>query len=168
MVDIDDLGVFIPGAHHGFRFVPETRPRVFIAYVHEDLEAANRLYAGLLEGGARPWIDKKKLLPGQNWPRAIETAIGTSDFFIPCFSTNAVSRRGVFNAELRYALECANRIPLDQIFIIPTRLDECVVPQQIRSRIHCVDLFPDWHVGLSTILKTIHQQVSKREYKRPA
>ena len=168
MVDIDDLGVFIPGAHHGFRFVPETKPRVFIGYVHEDLASANRLYADLAAGGARPWMDKKKLLPGQNWPRAIETAIETSDFFVPCFSTNAVSRRGVFNAELRYALECATRIPLDEIFIIPVRMDDCIVPERIRSRIHCVDLFADWEQGIATILKAIHQQASERQLKRPA
>jgi len=57
-------------------------------------------------------MDTRKLVPGQNWPRAIETAIENSDLFIACFSTNSVRKKGGFQAEIRYALDCARQIPL--------------------------------------------------------
>ena len=64
-------------------------------------------------------MDEHKLLPGQNWPRAIESAIETSDFFLACYSANSVNKKGGFQAEIRYALDCARQIPLEEIFIVP-------------------------------------------------
>ena len=68
-------------------------------------------------------MDERKLLPGQNWPRAIESAIETSDFFLACYSANSVNKKGGFQAEIRYALDCARQIPLEEIFIVPVRLN---------------------------------------------
>ena len=81
-------------------------------------------------------------MPGQNWPRAIESAIETSDFFIACFSGDSVSKKGGFQAEIRYALDCARQVPLDEIFLVPVRLDPCAVPRTIEKQYQYVDLFP--------------------------
>ena len=94
------------------------------------------------------WMDVRKLLPGQNWPRAIESAIETSDYFVACFSSASVNKRGGFQAEVRYALDCARRMPLDDIFVAPVRLDECRVPRSIQRELQYVDLFPDWQRGV--------------------
>jgi hypothetical protein len=161
-VHIDDLGIFMPGPNSGFRFVPNQMQRVFIAYVQEDALAARHLYRDLGARGFSPWLDKKKLLPGQNWPRAIEAAIETSDFFIPCFSRNSVSKRGFFHVELRFALECASRLPLDEIFVLPVRLDDCALPRSLQAYIHSVDLFPEWEKGVETITAAMQQQMEAR------
>lgn len=157
-VDIDGLGVFRPAAHSGYEFVPRTAPRVFIAYVFEDGASAERLYKDLLALGLDPWLDKRKLLPGQNWPRAIERAIEVSDFFVACFSRSAVTKRGQFQSELRYALDCARRMPLDEIFLIPLRLEECRIPPAIRQSIQYVDMFPDWDRGVRRIQAAMEQR----------
>ncbi len=132
-VEIDGLGTFLPGRNQGFRFLAQTKPRVFIAYVEEDLRVVKKLYQVFAAHGFRPWLDKKQLLAGQNWPRSIETAIQSSDFFVACFSQRSTSKRGGFHSELRYALSCASKIPLDEIFFIPLRLDDCVVPRRIAA-----------------------------------
>ncbi len=142
-VEIDGLGTFLPGDHHAFQFIAQNKPRVFIAYVEEDLRLAKKLYQVFEQHGLRPWLDKKKLMPGQNWPRSIETAIQTSDFFVACFSRRSASKRGGFHSELRYALSCASKVPLDEIFFIPLRLDNCIVPRSITAEVQYVDLFPD-------------------------
>src|SRR4051812_7690575 len=80
-VEIDGLGIFRPDRVEGFRFEPRARPQVFVAYVKEDEALAARLYRELDAAGFSPWMDVRKLLAGQNWPRAIETAIDYSDFF---------------------------------------------------------------------------------------
>jgi len=162
-VHIDDLGIFMPGPNNnGFRFIPNRMQRVFIAYVQEDAVFARKLYREFAQRGFNTWLDKKKLLPGQNWPRAIESAIETADFFIACFSRNSVSKRGVFQSELRYALECASRLPLDQMFIIPVRFDDCAVPRTLQGHIQYVDLFPDWASGVETVAAAMQQQMADR------
>ena len=165
-VEIDGLGTFLPGRNQGFRFIAQTKPRVFIAYVEEDVAAAKKLYAAFERDGFRPWLDKKKLLPGQNWPRAIEHAIQTSDFFVACFSCRSTTKRGSFHSELRFALSCAAQVPLDEIFFIPVRLDDCIVPRNIACKIQYVDVFPNWDLGVKTVIGVMKGQEAKRRRKR--
>jgi len=161
-IEIDGLGVFYPEAGRGFRFEPRTVPQVFIAYVKEDQAKAELLYQGLEAAGLSPWMDSRKLMPGQNWPRAIESAIETSDFFVPCFSSNSVSKWGGFQAEIRYALDCARRVPLDEIFIVPLRLDACRVPRPIQRELQYIDVFPDWTAGVRHLLDTLQRELKRR------
>jgi hypothetical protein len=110
----------------------------------------------------KPWLDTRKLLPGQDWPRCIERAIDRADFFVPCFSHRAVRKRGQFPFELRYALRCADRMPLDDSFIVPVRLDECEVPRRIASQIQYVDLFPDRAAGVRKLVRSIRREYARR------
>ena len=165
-VEIEGLGKFIPDRRRGVRFVGQNKPRVFIAYVEEDFPRAKKLYHAFGQHGFRPWLDKKRLLPGQNWPRAIETAIQTADFFVACFSHRASSKRGSFQSELRFALNCAIRVPLDEIFFIPVRLDNCEVPRRISRQVQYVDLFPEWEVGLNRVIAVMRAQMECRRRKR--
>jgi len=165
-IEIDGVGTFRGSRNQRFRFVSQKKARIFIAYVEEDLRLVKKLYSAFEEHGFRPWLDKKKLMPGQNWPRAIETAIQTSDFFIACFSRRSTSKRGSFHSELRYALTCAARVPLDEIFFIPVRLDGCTVPGHISKRIQYVDLFPDWAAGIKRVVAVIKVQLENRKKKQ--
>jgi hypothetical protein len=164
-LEIDGLGKFVPGGKSGVRFVGQTKPRVFIAYVQEDLSLIRKLCRAFEQHGFRPWLDKKMLLPGQNWPRAIETAIQTSDFFVACFSRRAILKRGSFHSELRFALDCAAQVPLDEIFLIPLRLDDCLVPRRIARQVQYLDLFPEWDAGLKRVIAVIRAQDGCRKRK---
>lgn len=166
-VEIDGLGTFRPGADGAFEFVPDTAPKVFLAYVQEDADAAERLFREFRSRGFDPWLDRKKLLPGQNWPRAIEQAIALSDYFLACFSRRSIQKKGQFHAELRYALDCAARVPVDRVFFIPVRLDDCAVPWIIRREIQYVDLFPDWDTGMRRILAAMQRAERPEGEKLP-
>jgi hypothetical protein len=166
-VEIDGLGQFRPDAQGGFLFVPQVRPKIFLAYAVEDRPAAERLFEAFLENGLDPWMDSRKLLPGQNWPRAIEQAISVSDFFVACFSCRSIPKRGRFQSELRYALDCASRLPLDEVFLIPVRIEECRVPPRVQQEFQYVDLFPDWDKGLHRILTMIRKQARLRARNGP-
>jgi hypothetical protein len=166
VVEIDGLGVFYPDAARGFRFEPSGLPQVFIAYVREDVKAVERLSEALETAGFNPWTDVRKLLPGQNWPRAIESAIETSDFFVACFSGNSVDKTGGFQSEVRFALDCARRVPLDEIFVVPVRLDGCSVPRSIQREFQYIDLFPDWERGMRRLATTMRREVAWRDRAR--
>jgi hypothetical protein len=162
VVEIDGLGVFYPDAARGCRFEPSGLPQVFIAYVKEDTKTVERLCESLETAGFNPWTDARKLLPGQNWPRAIESAIETSDFFLACFSGNSVDKAGGFQSEVRFALDCARRVPLDEIFVVPLRLDGCRVPRSIQREFQYIDLFPDWERGILRLVAMMRREVAWR------
>ena len=157
-VEIDGLGVFRVGAEGGYEFAPEPRLNVFIAYVQEDLEHARHLRDALAAAGYSPWLDKDQLLAGQNWPRAIERAIDLSDAFVACLSSRSLAKRGQFQSELRYALDCANRMPLEETFLLPARFDACAVPAGIARQVQYVDLFPDFDRGFRQLVRSLRKK----------
>jgi len=156
-VEVDGLG----GFHPDFTFEPR-RHQVFVAYAKEDRDRAERLARDLADAGFSAWIDSCRLLPGQNWPRAIESAIENSDFFIGCFSGNSVGKRGGFQAEIRYALDCARRVPLDEIFVVPVRLDACRMPRSIQRELQYIDQLPDWQEGVRRITAMMRRELDRR------
>jgi TIR domain len=162
MVEIDGLGTFEPGSNGAPVFTPQAAAQVFVAYVMEDIELAQRVCQSLRNAGCSPWLDKEKLLPGQNWPRAIERAIEISDAFVACFSTRSIVKRGPFQSELRYALDCERRRPLDDSFVIPVRLERCQVPRRIADRVQYVDLFPDWDRGMRKLIRAVNKTARRR------
>lgn len=157
-VEIDGLGVFARDSAGDISFSESTQPRIFIAYARQDAVEADRLYEDLARHGYAPWLDHFDILPGQNWRGRIEDAICSAEFFIPCFSRQSVGKRGGFQAEIRHALNCASHVPLDEVFLIPVRLDECSLPGRILRETQYVDLFPDWSVGFRRILRIIERQ----------
>jgi hypothetical protein len=165
-IEMDGLGVIRPKSEGGFEFVAETKPKVFLAYVEEDLDRVRDLADALQTAGFSPWLDKRKLLPGQNWPRSIRQAIEVSDFFVPCFSRKSTYKRGTFQCELRYALDCAAEVPLDEIFIVPVRLETCEVPKRISDHLQYVDLFTDQQKGVKRITAAMRRQMKIRESRR--
>jgi hypothetical protein len=165
-VEIDELGVFYPDPDHGLRFEPRLLPQVFVAYAREDRALAEQLYDTLETAGFGPWMDLRKLLPGQNWRRAIENAIEDSDFFVACFSTTSAKKKGGFQAEIRHALDCARDVPLDEIFVVPVRLDECTVPRSIQRELQYIDLFPNWPQGIRRLITMMRREVSRRTAAR--
>ncbi len=161
-VDIDGLGSFLADRDGGVRFIDHTLPKVFITYVHENGADAEKIFLQLARAGFDPWLDRRKLMPGQNWPRAVEDAISVADFVIACFSSLSVNKKGGFQAEVRYALDCAKAIPLDEVFLIPVRLDECQVPVRIQKEVQYVDLFPDWEAGMRNVMAILGKEVHRR------
>lgn len=162
VVEIDGLGIFSRDDTGEISYGECDHPRVFVAYALTDVEAAERMFGQLTSRGFDAWLDRRKLLPGQDWSRRIHEAIESSDFFIPCFSRQSVAKRGGFQAELRYALDCAKHLPLDDVFIVPVRLDDCAVPWRIQRETQYVDLFPDWSAGLELVIRIIEKQVCRR------
>lgn len=161
-VEIEGLGTFRRSADGAYHFAAQKQPEVFLAYVMEDLAPARRLCESLRAGGCSPWLDKNKLLPGQNWLRSIEHAIENSDVFVACFSSSSISKRGQFQAELRHALHCARRLPFDAVFLIPVRFEPCTIPRSISDSVQYVDLFPDWERGIARVMRAIRNATPLR------
>ncbi len=167
-VEIERIGLFQPAPAGGIEFIPNSRPTVFLAYVEEDAAILDQLYASLEDAGFDPWMDRRKLLPGQNWARAIEGAIDTADFFVACLSTTSIRKRGNFQREMRHALDCARSAPFDDVYFIPIRLDDCAVPARIRQHLQYLDLFPDPQHGAHQLIDLIRRELRRRPTSSPS
>lgn len=107
--------------------------KVFLCHSSQDKPSVRELAQRLSdEGWIDPWLDEKKLLPGQDWRLKIEEAVEISDIVIICLSSNSVSKEGFVQKELRYAREISLEKLEESIFLIPLRIDECNVPRGLR------------------------------------
>jgi formylglycine-generating enzyme required for sulfatase activity len=87
------------------------------------------------------WLDKEKLLPGQDWELEIRKAVREADVVVVCLSKQ-FNHAGFRQKEVRLALDTAMEKPEGEIFIIPARLEECETLESLRKW-HWVDLFED-------------------------
>lgn len=146
--------------------------KVFLSYASQDQllvqELARRLAA---EGWIDPWLDKKNLLPGQDWRLEIEKAVEAADSVIICLSSNSVNKEGFVQKEVRYARELALEKPEGTIFLVPLRMDECEVPRGLRF-FQWGDYFgqkkEETYRALLASLKLRHEQKLTREAKAQA
>ena len=117
--------------------------RVFLCHSSNDKPAVRELYNALKsQDWIDPWLDKMKILPGQNWRMVIEEAVEEADVVIICLSNQSVNKEGFVQREIRYAYDIAMEKPDGVIFLIPLRLEVCDVPRGLRS-LHWVDYFGD-------------------------
>ena len=107
----------------------DQRLQIFIAHAKEDYLKVLEIYNKLEKAGYKPWLDKKDLIPGQNWREEISKVIRESDIFIACLSTKSVSKRGYVQREFKQALKVLEEMPAGAIYLVPIRLEECEVPE---------------------------------------
>jgi hypothetical protein len=53
---------------------PQRPLKVFLCHAHADRDPVRGLYARLTQDGVDAWLDKAKLLPGQDWGLEIRKA----------------------------------------------------------------------------------------------
>jgi len=123
--------------------MPESkRPlKVFLCHAHADRDAVRALYTRLTKDGVDAWLDKAKLLPGQDWELEIRRAVREADVVVVCLS-KLFNQAGFRQKEVRLALDTAMEQPEGEIFIIPARLEECDNLESLR-RWHWVDLYEE-------------------------
>jgi len=138
----------------------EYKPRIFLCHASEDKPQVQKLYRMLKEAGYHPWLDIEDLLPGQDWETEIKKVIRDPyNIVVVCLSKNSVTKRGVVQKEIKWALDVLDQMPEDTIYLIPARLEACHVPERL-SKIHWVDLF-EKH-GLEKLKQALNSEIHKR------
>jgi hypothetical protein len=127
--------------------------RVFLCHSSGDKLEVRNLYQRLKSDLIDAWLDEEKLLPGQDWHLEIRKAVRNSHAIIICLSQASTTKIGFVNKEIKYALDIADQQPEGAIFIIPLKLEECVVPDRLRAW-QWVNFFgPDSYEKLMQALK---------------
>jgi WD40 repeat protein len=115
--------------------------RAFLCHAVEDKHRVRELHKKLSkERGLYIWFDETDLLPGDDWRLRISKSIRDSDAVIVCLSKAAIEKSGFIHREMKLALEVAEEKPDSKTYVIPVRLEQCVVPEAL-TRWHWVDLF---------------------------
>jgi hypothetical protein len=115
--------------------------KVFLCHAHSDAAAVRSLYRRLTTDGVDAWLDKEKLLPGQDWDMEIRKEVREADTVVVCLSKQ-FNQAGFRQKEVRLALDAAMEKPEGKIFIIPARLEECDNLESLRKW-EWVDLFEE-------------------------
>jgi hypothetical protein len=105
--------------------------KVFISYAKEDYSFAEKLYDFLAENNFNPWLDKKGILPGQNWDYVIKKSLREANYIILLLSNISVQKRGYVQREFKLALEYFEEKLEDDIYLIPLKINDCEIPQSL-------------------------------------
>ena len=116
------------------------KTNIFLIHAHSDRETVRKLYQRLVSDGLNVWLDAERLQPGQDWQNEIRDALLKCDVVLVCLSRNFDKQQGYRHEELKLALEKANFLPDDEVFIIPVRLENCDMPESLKH-LHRVNLF---------------------------
>jgi outer membrane protein assembly factor BamD (BamD/ComL family) len=132
--------------------------KVFLCHASGDKPQVRVLYKRLVAEGVDAWLDQEKLLPGQDWRVEIPRAVRESDVVVICLSNKSITKEGYVQKEIKFALDVAEEKPEGSIFLIPARLEECSVPEQM-SRWQWVDLYDD--NGFLKLLRSLKLRAAK-------
>jgi len=104
---------------------------IFLSYARQDRNKVQSLYDQLVTNQLDVWVDFCSLLPGQKWSYEIKKAISNANLFLVCLTNNSIDKHGFIRQEIRIALEYQNSLLDSDIFIVPVRLEECEIPDQL-------------------------------------
>lgn len=137
--------------------MPETKKLlVFLSHASEDKSIVREICQRLKADGFDPWLDEERLLPGMDWNLEIKQAMRASDAILVCFSGLAVSKEGYFQREYKKALEYQEEKPEGMVFVIPVRLDDCVIPFSIQER-----QYADYPAGYERLVAALNLRAEK-------
>ncbi len=118
----------------------------FVSYSREDMEFAVRLAKDLKAKGARVWMDKIDIRPGQRWEAEIETAVDGCSRMLVILSPAAIASPNVL-AEASLALDEGKSV-------IPVLYRDCRIPFRLRP-FQYADFRSDYSVGLEELLASL-------------
>ncbi len=138
--------------------------RIFLCHASEDKPQVREVHDRLRALGFETWLDKDKLLPGQDWHYEIEKALEAADFVIVFLSSRSVGKRGYVQREFRRVLEHSEEMPLGQIHTIPVKLDDCEAPREFR-RYEWANLHEEGE--FDRIVEALHLGLEQRGLPKP-
>lgn len=106
--------------------------KIFLCHASEDKAKVRDLYWRLSKEGFDPWLDEEEILAGQDWRFEISQAVKKSHIVLVCLSNKSVTKSGYVQKEIIYALDQADEQPENVIFIIPLKLEKCIVPERLK------------------------------------
>jgi len=127
-------------------------PSVFICHSSEDAAFADKLADTLQNEGLAVWIDKRRLVVGNDWIGRIEHGVASCDFVAVVVSENFVTKGPWAQKEFKMALvrEVMEKRPI----VLPVIIGDCDVPLSLRIQ-HSADFRKGYDKGIEELLQAI-------------
>lgn len=127
---------------------PVDEPTIFISYMREDAEAAQRICNAITSLGGDAWLDERRLSPGDDWEEQILQGIRQGvRLFVPIISASTEqAEEGYVFKEWYEAVDRARSIPPSRRFIVPVVIDDDYDGDPSRYR-QMPPAFRDLHFG---------------------
>ncbi|WP_263353336.1 toll/interleukin-1 receptor domain-containing protein [Acidicapsa acidisoli] len=132
--------------------------KVFLCHSKQDKDSVRKTRLQLLERGIQPWFDEEDLIGGVDWELEIRRAVKSSHAILVFLSNKWLRTAGFAHKEIKLALDVADHQPEGSIFIIPLRLDECEVPDRLRTW-QWIDIFTD--DGFEKLVKALRRRADE-------
>ena len=131
----------------------------FVSYSREDLEFALRLAKDLKAKGAKVWMDKLDIRPGQRWEAEVETALDGCLRMLVILSPASIASKNVL-AEAGFAIDEGKEV-------IPVLYRDCKVPFRLRP-LQYADFRSGYGSGLDELFVTLSggQEAAAAEQER--
>ena len=134
--------------------------QIFLSYARPDRDKVEVLHKRLLEAGHKPWMDTEDIYPGEKWKHRIAIAISGSDFFMVCLTRNSYEKRGYLQREIKQALDIWKEKLEYDIYLIPARLEECDVHEDLQD-FQWVNLYEN--DGWERLIAAIREGIGRRQ-----
>jgi hypothetical protein len=132
--------------------------KIFLCHGSEDKYLVRTVYDKLEKDGFNPWLDERDILGGQDWDLEIRRAVRNSDAILVFLSNTSVSKSGYVQKEIKLALDAADEKPEGSIFIIPVKLNDCIIPDRL-SRWQWIDFGTvDWYDRVKQALSELQSE----------
>jgi hypothetical protein len=122
------------------------QPTAFVSYSREDLEFVRRLAQDLKAAGARVWMDKLDIRPGQKWAKAVAEALERCNRLLVVLSPASVKSANV-DAEINEVLESGKEV-------IPIIYRDCKIPFLLKP-FQYADFRADYSEALKELLSAL-------------
>jgi hypothetical protein len=128
---------------------------IFLCHASDDKLIVRELQKRLLSEDFVPWLDEESILPGSDWRLEIEKAVKKADVVVVCLSQRSINKKGFVQKEIKLAVDLAAEHPEGTIFLIPLKLEECEVPNQL-ARWQWVNYFGE--KGYEQLIKALRNR----------
>ena len=99
------------------------KSQIFVSYARPDHDVVRSIVRFVKAAEFPTWFAHDNLLAGHDWRHVIKQEIAHSRLLLLCLSTHSVDRTGVFQKEMRLAVEQAELRPQSKVFIMGASLD---------------------------------------------
>jgi TPR repeat protein len=118
----------------------------FVSYARGDLEFVLRLAKDLKTKGAKVWMDKLDIRPGQRWEQQVEAALNGCSRMLVIVSPTSIASKNVL-AEAAYAID-------EDKEVIPVFHQDCKMPFRLRP-FQYADFRTDYATGFDELLASL-------------
>jgi hypothetical protein len=147
------------------RYGFKRKPQIYLCCEKRfEKEIMQDLYFKLETKGFRPWMLAHDILPGENREIEIKRAINTFDVFLLCLSSKSLKEPGDFQMAINLAKQRQIKMPPGDIFIVPLRLEDCPIPEELVG----ANYEPvDWFLEKKQLdLFYVLEQIKKRKQRK--